>query len=128
VLQVGVLLGAAEALAALGLRLLLALLVLLGLQAGALGLVLGDALGLGLLRGGGGLGGLFLGLGGLACLFALDFGVFGGVPGVEDLQAFRWRVSSHAGGVIGGEVARLVINSHRRRLPHRQTGVDGRRL
>lgn len=93
-LEVGVLLGAAETLAALGLRLLLALLVFLGLQAGALGAVLGDALRLGLLRGGGGGGGLFLGLGGLAGLFALDLGVFGGVPGVKDLSWVRKSMSA----------------------------------
>ncbi len=83
VAEVRLLLGAAEALALLALGLVLAFLVVgFGLGAGALGQAVGDALGLGLLVGGGFGVGLGLGLGGLLCLFALDLGVFGGVPRV----------------------------------------------
>jgi hypothetical protein len=96
VLQVGVLLGAAEALTALSLGLLLILLVRLGGAAGTLGLVLCDALALGLLVGGGGGGGLGLGLLGLLSLLTLCLGVIGGIPGVEDLSIFS--VSRGVGG------------------------------
>ena len=80
VLQVGVLLGAAQALTALGLGLLLVAVALSEL-AGPLGLDLGDALSLGLLVGGGLGVGLGLGLGGLLGLLSLDLGILGGVPG-----------------------------------------------
>lgn len=84
-LEVGLLLGAAEARPALGLGLVVKV-VGRGEGAGALGLELGDALGLGLfVRGGFGVG-LGLGLGGLLGLLALYVGVFGGVPRVEDLD------------------------------------------
>ena len=86
VMQIRLLLGAAQALAALGLGLLLAaLLVAFGTLPGALGLVIGDALDLALLLGRG-LGiSLGLGLGRLSLLLALYLGVFGGIPRVEDL-------------------------------------------
>lgn len=83
VLQVGLLLGAAEALTTLSLGLLLARVV--GIEAGTLLLQLGDALSLALLV----LLSLLESLGlcflGLLGLFALDLGVFGGIPGVENL-------------------------------------------
>ena len=79
-LQVGVLLGAAQALTALGLGLLLVVVALSEL-AGPLGLDLGDALSLGLLVGGGLGVGLGLGFGGLLGLLSLDLGILGGVPG-----------------------------------------------
>lgn len=83
VLQVGLLLGAAEALAPRRLVLVLVLAVVgLGQTAGPLRLVLGDALGLGLLVGGGFGVGLRLRLGGLLGLLSLGFGVIGRVPGV----------------------------------------------
>lgn len=86
VAQVGLLLGAAETRAALALLLLLLRRALLLEDAGALLLVLGDALRLGLLVGGvlGGL--LLLELGGFLGLFALYVGVLGGIPRVEDLE------------------------------------------
>lgn len=80
VLQVGVLLGAAQALTALGLGLLVVVVALSEL-AGPLGLDLGDALSLGLLVGGGLGVGLGLGLCGLLGLLSLDLGILGGVPG-----------------------------------------------
>jgi len=84
--QIGLLLGRTEAVALLRLGLLVAGVVVLGELAGPLGLSLGYALGLGLLVGGGLGVGLCLGLGSLLCLFALDFGVFGGIPGLENLE------------------------------------------
>ena len=83
VAEIGLLLGAAQALALLRLGLILAL-VLLGLGAGAgpLGLAVGDSLGLALLVRGSLRLGLGLGFGSLLCLFALDFGVLSGVPRV----------------------------------------------
>ena len=79
--EVGLLLGAAEALALLGLGLLLAgVVVLFGAAAGALLDVFLAALGLGLF-GCGGLGiSLCLCFGGLLGLLALDFRVLCGVP------------------------------------------------
>lgn len=81
--QIRLLLGAAEALALLRLVLFLAVVLFgISLGLGALSQTVGDPLGLALLVGGSlGLG-LRLGFGGLLCLFALDLGVFGGVPGV----------------------------------------------
>jgi hypothetical protein len=84
--QVGLLLGAAETLTALGLGLLFVTGVIVKVAGGALGLVLGDALSLALLVGGGLSVGLGLDLGGLASLLALYFRVLGGIPRVEDLE------------------------------------------
>lgn len=88
--EVGVLLGATQSLSALSLRLvfLVGLVVFITL-AGALGLMLGNALGLWLLVGGSLGSSLGLGLGGLALLFALYLGIFGGVPGFKDLYLVR---------------------------------------
>lgn len=86
-LEVRVLLGGAQPGAALRLVLVVALVRVRGVG-GALAplqLVLFYALGFALLLGGGFGVGLGLGFGGLFGLFALDFGVFGCVPGVEDL-------------------------------------------
>ena len=86
--KVGILLVAAESFAALSLCLLL-LVIVSGLGAGplALGLVLGDALALGLLVCGGCGGGLGLGLCGLLLLLAFYLRVLGIVPVLEDLFA-----------------------------------------
>ena len=84
--KVGLLLGAAETFAALSLSLVLLFLLVLASR-GAGGLVLSDALSLGLLVGLGLGKSLGLGLGGLALLLALYFGVFGGIPRIEDLMA-----------------------------------------
>lgn len=88
VMEVGLLLGAAESFAALSLGLLFVagLFLARGAATGTLGLVLGDALGLGLLVGEGLGGGLCLGLGGLALLLALLLGILGGIPRVENLR------------------------------------------
>lgn len=105
-MKIGFLLRTAEALATLGLGLLLlALFVLLGTLSGTISLMGGDALGLALLVGGGlGLG-LGLGLDGLALLFTLYLGVLGGIPGFEDL----WRPAS----VVGGRLAARRPGSRR---------------
>lgn len=87
VVEVGLLLGSAQACAALGLVLLVFRLVLLGALAGSVGLVVGNALELGLFVGSGLGGELGLGFGGFALLFALYFRVFGGVPRVENLTS-----------------------------------------
>jgi hypothetical protein len=83
--KVRLLLGPTESLAALGLGLLLIGLVILesGFRAG--GLVLGDALRLGLLARSRLSGGFGFGLGGLALLLALYLGVLCGIPRLEDL-------------------------------------------
>jgi hypothetical protein len=79
--QVSLLLGLAQTLALLGLGLFVALLVAPFREGCGLGCqLLGNALGLGLLVGGGFGVSLGLCLGGLLGLLALDFGVFGGVP------------------------------------------------
>lgn len=88
--EIGLLLGATEALAALRLGLVVTLVRLLGLLATLLVLV--DTGGLGLLVGLGFGFGLGLGLCGLLCLFALYLRVFGGIPRVEDLERV-WGVS-----------------------------------
>lgn len=85
VLQVGVLLGAAQTLAALGLGLVLVEIAVFLRLAPALVAVFLYPLGLGLLAGGGGGLGLGCSLLGLLCLLALNLRIFGGVPGVEDL-------------------------------------------
>jgi hypothetical protein len=89
--QVGILLGAAKALATLGgsLVLLIAEKTLLLALKSTLGLVLGDALSLGLLAGSKFGISLSLGLGSLLSLLAFYLGVFGGIPGVEDLESER---------------------------------------
>ena len=79
-LQISLLLGAAQALAALGFGLVLVALILIGKLAGPLGLVLGDTLRLRLLVGGGLGVRLSFGLRGLLGLLALSLGVLGGVP------------------------------------------------
>lgn len=86
--EIGLLLGAAEALAALGLCLLLVLRVVIILAGGGTrGLELGDTLGLALLGRSSSFGGGFgLSSSGLALLLALYLGVFGSIPGVEDLR------------------------------------------
>lgn len=86
VLEVGVLLGAAQAITALGLGLVLVEIGLFLGLAPALVAVLLYPLGLGLLVGGSGGLGLCEGLFGLLGLLALYFGVFSRVPGVEDLS------------------------------------------
>lgn len=101
--QIGLLLKRAEAVPLLRLGLLVAGVVILGELAGPLGLSLGYALGLGLLVGGGLGVGLCLGLGGLLCLFALDFGVFGGIPGFENLDVKKAMVSSAMFVLLPGE-------------------------
>lgn len=80
--QIGVLLSLTESFAALSLGLLLVGLAILGLLLDSDSLVLGNALGLGLLCSGGGSNSLGLGLGGLLLLLTLDLGVFGGIPRV----------------------------------------------
>jgi hypothetical protein len=95
VLEIGVLLGAAQAITALGFGLVLVEVAAFLRLASALVAVFLYPLGLGLLVGGGSGLGLGQSLFGLLCLFALDFGIFGGVPGVEDL--FCW---VHVSGVI----------------------------
>lgn len=91
--KVGILLGATEALATLRLGLILVAgrLAVLEAATGALSLVQGDALGLGLLVGGGLGVRLGLDLGSLALLLALYLGVLGGIPRVEDLMAMSTR-------------------------------------
>lgn len=90
VLQVRLLLCAAETLALLGFGLIIArVLVRLSGSAGSVGLVVGDTLRLGLLTGSGIGISLRLGLGSLLCLLAFYFGVFSGVPGIEDLFPSR---------------------------------------
>lgn len=85
--KIRLLLSAAEAGATLGLFLVVFLVGALVGDAGTLGLVLGDAVLLRLLIGRS-LGiGLGLDFGGLLGLFALYFGIFGGVPRVDNL---RW--------------------------------------
>lgn len=101
--QIGLLLKRAEAVPLLRLGLLVAGVVILGELAGPLGLSLGYALGLGLLVGGGLGVGLCLGLGGLLCLFALDFRVFGGIPGFENLDVKKTMVSSAMFVLLPGE-------------------------
>ena len=103
VLKVRLLLLAAEALAALGLGLLLKVRIL-GQVAGALGLALGDALGLGFLVSGGFGLSLGLGLGSLLRLLALYLGVLGGVPGVENVALVTLLIveAAAAGGENGG--------------------------
>lgn len=89
VCQVGILLGATETLTALGRGLVVDNLGLghgESLLAGTIGLVTSNARALGLLIGKGLGGGLGLSFFGLLSLFALYFGVFGGIPGVEDLR------------------------------------------
>ena len=114
VLQVGLLLLAAQALAALGLGLLL-IVLLLGQLARALGLLLGDALRLGLLVGGGFGFGLGFGLGGLLRLLALYLGVLGGVPRVENVAVFTLLIVEAAaaggenGGVGGGSLRLFLV-------------------
>lgn len=80
--QVGLLLGAAQALAALRLGLVVIAVFLVGVGAGlrALRLALGYPLGLALLVGGGFGLGLGLRFGGLLGLLALNLGIFGGIP------------------------------------------------
>jgi hypothetical protein len=85
VLEVGVLLGAAQAITALGLGLVLVEVAAFLSLASALVAVFLYPLSLGLLVGGGSGLGLGQSLFGLLCLFALDLGILGGVPGVEDL-------------------------------------------
>ncbi len=83
--KVRLLLSAAQAGATLGLVLVVFFVGALVGDAGTLGLVLGDALLLGLLVGSS-LGiSLSLDFGGLLGLFALYFGIFGGVPRVDNL-------------------------------------------
>lgn len=110
--QIGLLLGRAEAVALLRLGLLIAGVVVLGELAGPLGLSLGYALGLGLLVSGGLGVGLCLGLGGLLCLFALDFGVFGGIPGLENLDVKKATVSSGMFVLLPGAKAGLKGYTH----------------
>lgn len=105
--QIGLLLGRAEAVALLRLGLLVAGVVVLGELAGPFGLSLGYALGLGLLVGGGFSVGLCLGLGGLLCLFPLDFGIFGGIPGLKNLDVKKATVSSAMFGLL--PVARVGL-------------------
>lgn len=102
VLEIGLLLLAAEALAALGLGLLLRIRIL-GQLAGALGLALGDALRLGLLVGGGFGLGLGLGLFSLLRLLALYLGVLGGIPRVENVALVTLLIveAAAAGGKDG---------------------------
>jgi hypothetical protein len=100
--QIGLLLGRTEAVALLRLGLLVAGVVVLGELAGPLGLSLGYALGLGLLVGGSLGVGLCLGLGGLLCLFALDFRVFRGIPGLENLDLKKAMVSSAIFALLPG--------------------------
>ena len=122
--QVGLNLGAAEALATLGLGLLLSIRVELGFGSSAGSLVLGDAIGLGLLVGLGLGEGLGLGLGSLALLLALYLGIFGGIPRVKDLvrgwSSVGW-MTLREDGQRGG------INSHRCHPLRRRTGGGGRR-
>jgi hypothetical protein len=82
VLQIGLLLGASQALALVGLGLLLARFIVLFGSPGLGRELLGNALRLGLLVRGGFGGSLGLRLLGLFGLLALDFRVLGGVPGV----------------------------------------------
>jgi hypothetical protein len=87
--QVCILLGAAKTLATLGGSLILVILAEEAFRftsTSTLGLVLGNTLGLGLLVGGGFGISLGLGLSSLLCLLALYLGVFGGIPGIEDLE------------------------------------------
>lgn len=102
VLEIGLLLLATEALAALGLGLLLHVRILRQL-AGALGLTLGDALRLGLLVGGGFGLSLGLGLGGLLRLLALYLGVLGGIPRVKNVTLVSLLIveAAAAGGKDG---------------------------
>jgi hypothetical protein len=86
VLEVGVLLGAAQAFTAFGLGFVLVEVAAFLRLASALVAVFLYPLCLGLLVGGGGGLGLGQSLFGLLCLFALNLRVFGGVPGVEDLS------------------------------------------
>ena len=88
-LQVGLLLGATQALAALALGLVGVQVVLVLGVAPPLVTVLFYPLGLGLLVCGGSGLGLGFGLGSLCGLFALRIGVFGGVPRVQDLRIER---------------------------------------
>jgi hypothetical protein len=86
VLQVSILLGAAQTITALGLGLVLVEVAFFLRLAPALVAVLLYPLGLALLVGGGSGLGLCEGLFGLLCLLALYLGIFSGVPGVEDLS------------------------------------------
>lgn len=85
VAQVSLLLGAAKTGTAICLSLIIFVAGLFLESAGSFGLFLGNTLLLGLLEGSGGSIGLCLGFGGLLDLFALYFGVFGGIPRVENL-------------------------------------------
>lgn len=84
-LQVGVLLSAAQTITALGLGFVIVEIIAFLRLAPALVAVFLYPFGLGLLVGGGSGLGLGQGLFGLLCLLALYLRVFGGVPGVEDL-------------------------------------------
>lgn len=112
--KIGFLLGATETLTLLGLGFAVALGFLREL-AGALGLALGDALGLALLVGSGFGFGLGLGFGSLLCLLALYLGVLGGVPGVQDIAVLGLLIVELAaadGGSGGwglGAGARLLL-------------------
>jgi hypothetical protein len=87
VLHISLLLGAAESLTAGGLVLLfIGLFVGFLLETGSLGLVLSDALSLGLLVGGSGSSSLGLGLFCLLCLLALYLGILGGIPVIDNLK------------------------------------------
>lgn len=81
--KIRLLFGAAQALALLGLVLVLfALVIGFGESAGPLGQALGDALRLALMVRGSFRLGLGLGFGSLLCLFALNLGILGSVPGL----------------------------------------------
>lgn len=86
--QVGILLGPTKALATLGGSLVLLIAeesLLLALKS-TLGLVLGNTLSLGLLASGKFGISLSLGLGSLLSLLAFYLGVFGSIPGIENLK------------------------------------------
>jgi hypothetical protein len=127
VAQVGLLLGTAETLTLLCLGFLLTLVGLsVGLGLRALCLALGDPLGLALLIRGSFCLRLGFGFGGLLRLLALDFGIFGGVPRVEDLTSRyvsssgvqdSWRRDSRKAGthiaVLGLFVVKLPARGSR---------------
>jgi hypothetical protein len=121
--QVGVLLGTTKTLTALSLGLVINLLgfgFLESLLTSTAGLVVGDSSRLRLLVGGGLGSGLGLGFFSLLGLFALYFGVFGGIPRVEDLQ-YKGKPSVTIFMVV---VGCWIFDLHHYRLPRRQTCDD----
>jgi hypothetical protein len=86
--QVGIFLSATKALTTFRRSLLLITRIVFETQASTLSLVFSNALSLGFLVRGGFSVSLGLGLGSLLCLLALYFGIFGGIPGVKDLDSF----------------------------------------